>query len=310
MTKKLYDYVVGEDMNLPVLIKAADVRLTKMDKEYIAFTFQDKSGQMDAKFWGASKEDIEAFQVGKVVLLIGQRDVYKNTPQIKITSLKLVENARVEHFMERAPMDVLEIEEEMNVALCWIEDAIMARIVRCIYQKYKQVFYEYPAAKRHHHALVGGLSYHTLSMLRLAKSVSEQYPEINLSLLAAGVVLHDIGKVVELSGSVGTDYTLEGNLIGHIVIMSDEITKACIELNIDDKKESVLLLKHIVLSHHGKLEYGSPVVPKILEAEVLHHLDMLDATLNMMTNALEKTEAGQYSDKIYGLDNRMFYKPK
>lgn len=309
MEKRLFDYAVGEEMSLAVLIKTADVRKTKTEKEYIAFTFQDKSGQIDAKFWGATKEDIEAFQIGKVVWLIGKREIYNNTPQIRIQSLKLMEEVNTQAFVERAPLSIEEIENEINVALCWIEDATLARIVRHIYQKHKQMFYDFPAAKRHHHAITGGLSYHTLSMLRLAKTVTEQYEGINLSLLAAGVMLHDIGKVLELTGSVGTEYTLRGNLIGHIVLMSDEITKTCQSLNIDDTQESVMLLKHLVLAHHGKLEYGSPVAPRLLEAEILHHIDMLDASINMMTTALDKTEAGSYSNKIYGLDNRQFYKP-
>lgn len=310
MSKKIYDYAVGEDMSLPVLIKAADVRMTKMEKEYIAFTFQDKSGQIDAKFWGASKEDITTFQVGKVVWLNGKREVYNNMAQVKIQGLKIVEDMSTASFLERVAISVPEIENEINVALCWIEDAVMARIVRHIYQLYKAEFYDYPAAKRHHHAISGGLSFHTLSMLRLAHAIMEQYSGINRSLLTAGVLLHDIGKVIELSGSVGTEYTVQGNLIGHIVLMSDEITKACLELAIDPNHESVLLLKHTVLSHHGRLEYGSPVMPRVMEAEILHHIDMLDASINMISTALDKTHEKQYTEKIFGLDNRQFYKPK
>lgn len=125
--------------------------------------------------------------------------------------------------------------------------------------------------------------------------------------MTAGILLHDIGKVIELSGSVSTEYTVQGNLIGHIVLMSDEITKACMELEIDDAQESIVLLKHVVLAHHGKLEYGSPVTPRVMEAEMIHYIDMIDATMNMLTTALENTPISTFADKIYGLDNRMFY---
>lgn len=310
MDKKLYDYEVGEDMSLAVLIKSADVRLAKNEKQYLAFTFQDRSGQIDGKFWGVTQEDIETFVAGTIVWLNGKREVYQNTPQIKILGLKVLENMSAGSFVQRAPISQEDIEKDINVALCWIDDAYLARIVRHIYQKYKHDFYEFPAAKRYHHALVGGLSYHTVSMLKIAKTLTQIYPEINLSLLTAGVMLHDIGKVLELTGSVGTEYTVRGNLIGHIVLMSDEITKACIELDIDEQAESVILLKHVVLAHHGRLEYGSPVAPRLLEAELIHHIDMIDATMNMMTTALEKTSPGEYTDKIFGLDNRQFYKPK
>ena len=264
MTKKLYEYNVDDSFEIFLLIKSADVRMAKNGKPFIAFTFQDQSGQMDGKYWSATSEDIEKYVPGKVVLLNGKRE---------------------------------------------LTNPYFRRIVHNILGKYQEAFFEYPAAKRHHHAFVGGLSYHTLSMLRLAKSIAGQYPQINRSLLFAGVIIHDIGKTMELSGAIGTEYTLKGNLLGHIVIMDEEITKACEELGIDENQEEVLLLKHLVLAHHGKLEYGSPVRPQLLEAEVLHHIDLLDATITMMSNALDKTEPGAFSERVFGLDNRSFYKP-
>lgn len=307
MDKKLHDYVVGEEMSLPVLIKSADVRMTKNEKAYIAFTFQDKSGQIDAKFWGATPEHIENFVAGTVVQLHGKREVYNNTAQIGINTLKILPNANIDEFVQRVSMSAQEIEAEINVALCWITDSAVARVTRHIYQKYKKQFYEFPAAKRHHHAIVGGLSFHTISMISIADNLLNLYPQLSRTLLTAGILLHDIGKVIELSGSVSTEYTVQGNLIGHIVLMSDEITKACMELEIDDAQESIVLLKHVVLAHHGKLEYGSPVTPRVMEAEMIHYIDMIDATMNMLTTALDNTPISTFADKIYGLDNRMFY---
>ena len=202
-----------------------------------------------------------------------------------------------------------EMEEEVNQIMFDITNPYLRRIVHNILKKYQEAFFEFPAAKRHHHAFVGGLSFHTVSMLRLAKAIATQYTQINRSLLYSGVILHDIGKTMELTGAIGTEYTLKGNLLGHIVIIDEEITKACEELCIDENQEDVLLLKHVVLAHHGKLEYGSPVRPQLLEAEVLHHIDLLDATITMMSNALDKTEPGAFSERVFGLDNRSFYKP-
>lgn len=146
-------------------------------------------------------------------------------------------------------------------------------------------------------------------MLRLAKFIAEQYPEINKPLLYSGVILHDLGKVMELSGAMSTEYTLEGNLIGHIVIVDEEITKACLALKIDDKSEDIILLKHMILAHHGQLEYGSPVRPRLREAEVLHQIDNIDASINMLNVALNRTEPGTFTERIFGMDNRAFYKP-
>jgi len=283
MTKKLYEYNVDESFEICLLIKSADVRMAKNGNPFIAFTFQDQSGQMDGKYWSATSDDIAKYVPGKVVVVNGKREMYNNSPQVKIVSLRLTDASKGEptsasHFVEHAPMTKEEMEEEVNQIMFDITNPYLRRIVHNILKKYQEDFFEFPAAKRHHHAFVGGLSFHTVSMLRLAKAIATQYTQINRSLLYSGVILHDIGKTME-------------------------------ELDIDENQEDVLLLKHLILAHHGKLEYGSPVRPQLLEAEVLHHIDLLDATITMMSNALDKTEPGAFSERVFGLDNRSFYKP-
>lgn len=310
--RKLYDYNVDETFELFLLIKSADVRVAKNGKQFIAFTFQDKSGQMDGKYWDASNEDVEKFIAGTVVQVSGKRELYQGNPQVRLYKLRLTtlgEPDRPEQFIESAPMKKEDMVEEINQTLFEITNANWNRIVRHLLTKYQKEYFESPAAKRFHHAFHGGLAYHTLSMLRLAKTVVHQYPNINQSLLYAGVIIHDLGKVIELTGPVSTEYTLEGNLIGHIVLVDEEISKACAVLKIDEHSEDVLLLKHMVLAHHGKQEYGSPVPPKLREAEILFYLDNFDATINMLDIALARTEPGTFSERIFGLENRSFYKP-
>lgn len=311
--KKLREIPLDETFEIFVLLKVADVRVARNGKKFIAFTFQDTSGTIDGKYWGASDEEIEKFTAGQVVLLGGKREVYQNMPQVKIISLRLTIEGEPDDpvlYMEKPPVQVEELKEKFNSFLFEITQAKWHRIVRHIVGKYQKEFFDFPAAKRNHHAFVGGLAYHTVTMLELAKSVCEQYPELNESILYAGVILHDIGKVKELSGPIGTEYTLAGNLLGHIVMADEEITKACVELNISETDEEILVLKHVVLAHHGLLEYGSPVRPKIMEAEILHHLDNLDASMQMMLGALKQVEPGEYTERIFGLDNRNFYLPK
>lgn len=170
------------------------------------------------------------------------------------------------------------------------------------------IFFDYPAAVRHHHEFVSGLSFHVVSMLRLAKSIADLYPTVNRDLLYAGVILHDLGKVIELSGPISTTYTLEGNLIGHISIVVEEVSKMADELGIEG--EEVVILKHVLLSHHGKGEWGSPKPPLVREAEILHQIDLMDATMNMMDKALRHTKPGEFTERVFGLDNRSFYNPK
>ncbi|MCD1024871.1 MULTISPECIES: 3'-5' exoribonuclease YhaM family protein [Enterococcus] len=311
--KKLKDLAVDEEFQAFLLIKNADVRLAKNGKKFIAFTFQDTSGTIDGKFWDASEEEINKFEAGKVVALQGKRELYNGNPQVKIIHLRLAradEPSEPTQYMERAPLKKEEMEEEINQTLFEIINPHWNRIVRFLLNKYQKEFFDYPAAKRNHHAFAGGLAYHTVSMLRLAKAIVKEYPELNPSLLYAGVILHDLGKVIELSGPMSTEYTLVGNLVGHLVLVDEEITKACIALKFDENEEDIVVLRHMVLAHHGLLEYGSPVRPRIMEAEILHQIDNLDASMQMMLTSLRQTQPGNYSDRIFGMDNRSFYLPK
>lgn len=311
--KKLRELTVEEEFQLFVLIKNADVRMAKNGKPFIAFTFQDTTGTIDGKFWGATEEEIARYEAGRVVLLAGKKELYQGTPQVKITQLRL---ARTEEpneptlFMERAPLKKEEMEAEISQTLFEITNPHWNRIVRYLLTKYQKEFFDYPAAKRNHHAFAAGLAYHTVTMLRLGKALVKEYPELNTSLLYAGIILHDLGKVIELSGAMATEYTLVGNLVGHLVLVDEEITKACLALKIDDQAEDVVVLRHMVLAHHGLLEYGSPVRPRIMEAEVLHQIDLMDASMQMMLSSIRQTTPGEYTERIFGMDNRSFYVPK
>ncbi|MCF1601832.1 3'-5' exoribonuclease YhaM family protein [Tetragenococcus halophilus] len=311
--KKIRDLVVDEDFQGFVLIKNADVRTAKNGKTFIAFTFQDTSGSIDGKFWDASSEEIQRFEVGRVVHLTGKREVYQGNPQVRIYKLRLTNPEEPNDpnlFMERAPVKKETMEEEINQVLFEITNPHWNRIVRFLLNKYKREFFEYPAAKKNHHAFVGGLAYHTTTMLHLGKSLVKEYPQLDGALLFSGIILHDLGKVIELSGAMSTEYTVVGNLVGHLVLVNEEITKACLALKIDESAEDIVVLRHMVLAHHGQLDYGSPVRPRIMEAEILHQIDNIDASMQMLTNAISKTEAGDYTERIFGMDNRSFYVPK
>ena len=274
--KKLFDYQNDENLDLFVLIKTADVRIAKNGKQFIAFTFQDQSGQIGGKYWDASDEDVAKFTAGQVIHLQGKRELYQNNPQVKIYKLRLTtgdEPQTVDQFIPKAPVQVTEMQDEFGAMLFEITNPNWQRLVRHLMQKHQAEFFSFPAAKTNHHAFSGGLAYHTLSMLRLAKTIAAQYPQIDEALLYAGVILHDLGKTLELSGPVSTEYTVRGNLIGHIVLVDEEIVRACDTLKIDVNAEDMLLLRHVILAHHGLMEYGSPVRPQVLEAEVLHQID-------------------------------------
>jgi len=313
LAKHLFEYRNGDDIELSLLIKSADTRIAKNGKKFISMILQDTSGHMPAKLWDASDAAIQQFKSGEVVHVRGKRELYNDNPQIKLYGLRLAtqeEGNDPKYFLEKAPEKTGDMEEDISSFVFDILNPNWNRIVRKLLADHHDAFFTYPAAKSNHHANGGGLAFHTLSILRLAKSVGEQYPNLNVSLLYAGAILHDMGKTIELSGPVSTEYTVTGNLIGHIVLIDEEIIRACIELKIDSTQEDVVLLRHMILSHHGLLEYGSPVRPELPEAQNLHDLDELDASINMMTTAVAHVEPGQFSERLFGMDNRRFYHPE
>lgn len=295
------------------LIKSADLRQTRAGKNYLAFTFQDDSGEIEGKLWDAQPHNVKEFTAGKVVHMQGRREVYNNTPQVNQITLRLPQFGEPNNpadFKEKPPVDPADLRSYLSDMMFKIENPTWQRVVRSLYSKYDKEFYRYPAAKTNHHAFETGLAYHTATMVQLADAIGDVYPQLNKSLLFAGIMLHDLAKVIELTGPEDTAYTVRGNLIGHIALIDEEISKTILELEIDDSKEDVILLRHLVLSHHGLLEYGSPVRPQIMEAEILHMIDNLDASMMMMTSALAKVSAGQMTSKIFAMDNRSFYKPE
>ena len=294
------------------LIKSAEVRQTRAGKDYIAFTFQDDSGEIEGKLWDAQPHNVAEYTAGKVVHMQGRREVYNNTPQVNQLVLRLPRAGEPNDpadFKEKPPVDPKDLRDYLAQMIFKIENPVWQRVVRALYGKYDKEFYSYPAAKTNHHAFESGLAFHTATMVRLADAIGDIYPQLNKSLLFAGIMLHDLAKVIELSGPDDTEYTVRGNLIGHIALIDEEITKVLLELKIDDSKEDVIVLRHVILSHHGLLEYGSPVRPRIMEAEIIHIIDNLDAEMMMMTGALAKVGEGEMTSRIFAMDNRSFYKP-
>lgn len=313
MLKRLLDYNDGEELDLIVLIKNSQLRHTKNNKLFLALQFSDGSGEIRGNYWGADENDAQMFANGTIVELNGRREEYQDRPQIKIYSLRVVgpeEGYDLSQFVKSAPEKIPDMEEEINKYVFEILNPTWNRIVRYLLKKWHDRFFDFPAGKSNHHAVRGGLAFHTLSMLRDAKGLSDNYPQVNRSLLYAGCILHDMGKVLELSGSAATQYTQEGNLVGHLVLIDEQIVLAAHELKLDLESEDLLLLRHMVLSHHGKFEYGSPKLPQLLEAELLHRIDDLDATIYAVTNALQHTKKGSFTEPILSQDGRRYYRPK
>lgn len=311
MAKLLTEYQDNEHIDTFTLIKSADVRLTKTGKTYLSLVFSDGSGDLPGNLWDATEIQINTLIPGTIVKIQGVRGAYQDKPQIQITSIRVSESGEPSNpadFMTHAPIKEDVMRDELADIMLMITNPVWNRLLRKLFSAAQDAFLRFPAAKMNHHAFAGGLAFHSLSIARLAQNIAAQYPQINKELLLTGALLHDLGKTIELSGPVATQYTVEGNLIGHIVLIDEQIVLAANELHFDLHSEDMVVLRHVVLAHHGLLEYGSPVRPALLEAEVLHQLDELDASIQMVTSALEKTEENNFSERVFGLDNRRFYR--
>ena len=305
--KDLKDFIDREcTVNLAIVISCTEGKSSKGSK-YLSLVLQDSTGTIDAKKWDVSPSEETLLAPKKVVCVTGHPLIYNQSQlQFKITDIEPVYSYKEEDLILSAPVDRKYLEEKFLGYIDRIQDAeIKAIVSEVVTNKYNKILL-HPAAKTNHHEYAGGLLHHEVSMLDLADAVSSLYPTINKDLLFAGIILHDLGKTVELSGPIATEYTLEGKLIGHISIIQTDIIEAAKKHNI--KGEVVTLLQHMVLSHHGKLEYGSPVLPLILEAEVMHQIDNIDSKIVMINKALKDVEVGGQSTRVMGLDGRSFYK--
>ncbi|MBI5975788.1 3'-5' exoribonuclease YhaM [Staphylococcus canis] len=309
--RNIENFKAGDTVDHFFLVRSATQGVTAQGKDYMNIKLQDKSGILDTKFWTPTKEDLVTIKPEMIIHVKGDIINYRGNKQLKMNQYRIAnedDQLKAKDFVDSAHMSPEEMKHAMQEYLFEIENANLQRIVRSLLNRYEKEYFSFPAASSHHHDFVGGLGYHVLTMLQVARALCDIYPMLNRSLLYSGIILHDIGKVKELSGPIATSYTVEGNLLGHISIASDEVAETAKELGIEG--EEVMLLRHLILAHHGKLEYGSPKLPLIKEAEILHFIDNIDARMNMFEKAFKTTPKGTFTDRILGLDRRSFYRPE
>ena len=301
---------VGEQVDQYLLIKESKKGVTTVGKPFMSLILQDRSGDIEAKLWDTNEEHEQMYQAQVIVRVGGEIHDYRGKNQLRVKQIRVArpeEGVQISDLLPTSAIPKEQLFESLMQFFFEIKNPNISRITRNLIKKHQEKLLIFPAASKNHHDYASGLLDHVVSMLRLSKAICDLYPTLNRDLMYAGIILHDIGKVIELTGPVGTAYTIEGNLLGHITIMVNEIGQAAKELGIEG--EEVMLLQHLVLSHHGKEEWGSPKKPMIQEAEIIHYIDNIDAKMNMLTRALEKTKPGEFTERLFPLDNRSFYKP-
>jgi len=271
------------------LVQAKDIRQKKTGEPYLSLLLGDRTGEIDAKMWDNVADVLETFERDDFVRVKGLMQVYQNRPQFTIHKMVRVEDREVDfadYFpcSERSP-------EEMFAELRGVISGIGNPHLRALLEAFmddEQMAAAYrtaPAAKSVHHAFLGGLIEHVLSLCKLARMAADHYRDVDLDLLLTGVILHDIGKVRELTYDRSFGYSSEGQLLGHIVIGLRMIDEKLARLP-EFPRDTRTLLEHMIISHHGELEFGSPRVPLFPEALLLHHLDNLDSKMECMRSAI------------------------
>ena len=276
---------------------------------YFSVELRDASGQITAKKWDATLQDEEIFVTGNVISLIGETNRYKDALQLKILSAEVVplDEIDVDRFVKAPPISKSELIKKFNNYVNSVKNEDCQKLLKYMINKFDDKLYSYPAAVSIHHEYSSGLLMHSISMANLAAFLCPIY-DCDYDILITGCLLHDMGKIIELEGPIVYKYSLEGKLLGHISIMCAEIRKAAEDLKITS--EVPLLLEHMILAHHGQPEFGSPVMPLTKEALLLSLIDNLDSKMVVVNKAIADIEPGNFSNKVFPLDNRSFYKPK
>ena len=291
-----------------LLVRASQVQTAKNGKPFLVLSFVDATGGVQAKIWDWTGEPPAA---GTILDIVGTGDEYNGHLQLRVHTLKPAEGDPAE-FVPAAPETPDNMFAEISATAEELRDGSLRKIVRQLLDwAVAANLLAAPAAKTMHHATRGGLLHHTVTMLRAAKALAEVYRFLDKDLLYAGVIAHDLAKLDEMQvDSLGlvSDYTRDGRLVGHIVrgVVNIEKAAACTGAS----RERATLLQHLVLSHHGEAEFGSPVPPKCPEALVLSAIDRMDAKLYQMRDALRGTEPGTFSAPVWALDRVEIYKPE
>ena len=277
---------------------------------YLNVELRDSSGTISAKKWDVFPNDENILVTGDVVFVDGDVIKYKDSLQLKITAVSSVnpEDVDVSKFVKAPPIPKEELVKRFNAHVESIKNEDCRKILDYLIKRMSPKLYEYPAAVSVHHDYMSGLLMHTVSMADIGLFLCDYYKDIDRDILLTGILLHDMGKCIEFEGPAVYKYSLEGKLLGHISIMMAEIRRAAIGLNITS--EVPILLEHMVLAHHGQHEFGSPVLPLTKEALLLSLIDNLDSKMVILDKALSAVNPGEFTQKIFPLDNRMFYKPK
>jgi 3'-5' exoribonuclease len=273
------------------LVQAKDIRFKKTGEGYLTLSLSDKTGEVEAKIWENTEELSPLFERDDFIKVKGAVQVFRKKPQLTVHKLRKLDEKEIDlaDFFPHSPRPVEQMWEELESVVAAIENPHLQALFQILFSdpeiavRLKRA----PAAKSIHHAYLGGLLEHILSLCRLAKLVLQNYSGLNQDLVIAGVLLHDLGKIYELSYTRSFGYTSDGQLLGHMIQEIEILHRKLRELP-DFPRPLQTLLEHLIISHHGQYEFGSPKLPMFPEALLLHYIDDLDSKLQGMQTLIAK----------------------
>ena len=304
------DLLEGDRLLLQALVGSSSNGTNKSGSPYLNVELRDNSGSISCKKWEVDGSDKDTFVAGNIVEVMLEVIKYNDSLQGKILNARLLDldSIDVTRFVKAPPIPKEELKVRFDKLVASIKDKDCKALLDYFLKKFGSKVYDSPAASSVHHEFSSGLLMHSVSLAEHADYFAHYYKDVNRDLLVTGALLHDFGKLVELEGPAVYHYTTEGKLLGHISIMVGELRIATKELGLTS--ETPVLLEHMVLSHHGQPDFGSPIMPLTREALLLSMIDNLDSKMLVLDKAYENVAPGEFTQKIFPLDNRSFYKSK
>lgn len=308
---------VGDVTKIIAIIKTVNGGVTSSERpsEYLDVMVRDQEGsEIFVKFWNVTMDQKKLVEPLTLVEIQGKVGSHRGNKQLVATGVQLAyppDGLELTDFVKKAPVDSVILVEAIFGAAAKISDYLIRNVVNYCLTKAGKSLHESPAAKDNHHNYYGGLAYHKTRMLQIADFICKQRPTLDKDLLFGGLILHDLAKVEEMNHKMGvvSEYTFKGKMIGHIVLVYGWTVEAATHLGYDSDDPRLVMLQHMILSHHNLGTWGSPTQPQLFEAVALHYIDQLDAKLQMAEDELDKLVAEEgWTSRVFALENKELFK--
>lgn len=293
------------------IVKQCDKKTTSKGSHYLDMKLSDKSGEITAKLWDYSELIHGEFPAETFVKVRGLVSQFAGADQLRIDKIRPVteaDNVNIDDYVQCADYSGEYMYDKIMERVNAFADEDLKKLVLHMYSERKEMLLCWPAAYKLHHAVRGGLLMHTLSIVKLCEGVCDVYPFVDKDLLITGAILHDIAKTTEYdvgTAGIASGYTVEGNLIGHLVKGAMLVDRTARELDIPEEK--AMLVEHMLISHHGEPDFGAAVRPLFLEAELLSELDLMDSRVYQIAHAVEPLEKDEFSTRLWALEDRRMF---